>query len=399
MIKELQSMNIELLVSIWPTVDRRSENYELMLENGLLIRQDRGLRISMDFQGETVHADFTNPATREFVWKTVKKNYYDKGVKLFWLDEAEPEYSAYDFDIYRYHSGSVLSTGNAYPVEYAKAFYEGMVKDGKQKDVCNLIRCAWAGSQRFGTLLWSGDIASSWKSFRDQFAAGLNVGIAGIPWWTTDIGKPTSVNPFAPIHCTDSSLQGGFHGGNPKHPEFRELCTRWFQYVLVDLGCFCPVFRLHGDREPKQPQHGTTGGATCLSGAPNEIWCYGDECYQIMKKYLFLRERLRPYIRELMAQAHHKGTPVIRTMFVEFPDDKHCWEVEDQYMFGHKYLVAPVMYPGMSRREVYLPKGAKWKRFDDGEVQGHDEDGQILEGGSTVDVECPLAVMPVLERA
>ncbi|OAP58335.1 hypothetical protein AYL99_07425 [Fonsecaea erecta] len=160
------------------------------------------------------------------------------------------------------------------------------------------------------------------------------------------------------------------------------------------LGCFCPVFRLHGDREPKQPQHGTTGGATCLSGAPNEIWCYGEECYQIMKKYLLLREKLRPYVRELMAQAHNKGTPVIRTMFLEFPDDKKCWEVEDQYMFGHKYLVAPVMYLGMTKRDVYLPRGAKWKRFDDGEVQ----DVKTLEGGTQVEADCPLAVMPVFER-
>ena len=182
-------MDIQLLVSVWPTVDKLSENYEFMLENGMLIRQDRGLRVSMDFQGETVHADFTNPATREFVWKTAKKNYYDHGVRMFWLDEAEPEYNVYDFDVYRYHSGSVLSTGNAYPVEYAKTFYEGMTRDGQQQEVCNLIRCAWAGSQKFGTLLWSGDVASSWESFRDQFAAGLNVGIAGLPWWTTDIGR------------------------------------------------------------------------------------------------------------------------------------------------------------------------------------------------------------------
>lgn len=160
-----------------------------MLEHGLLIRQDRGLRTSMDFQGDTIHADFTNPEAREFVWKVAKKNYYDKGVKLFWLDEAEPEYNVYDFDVYRYHSGSVLSTGNAYPVDYAKAFYEGMTRDGQQENVVNLIRCAWAGSQKWGALLWSGDIASSWKAFRDQFAAGLNVGIAGLPWWTTDIGK------------------------------------------------------------------------------------------------------------------------------------------------------------------------------------------------------------------
>ncbi|KAK7892795.1 hypothetical protein LTR67_007032 [Exophiala xenobiotica] len=346
MIKELQSMNIELLVSVWPTVDKRSENYDYMLEHGMLIRQDRGLRVAMDFQGDTVHADFTNPAAREFVWKTAKKNYYDKGVKLFWLDEAEPEYNVYDFDIYRYHSGTVLSTGNAYPVDYARAFYEGMVTDGKQKDVCNLIRCAWAGSQKFGTLLWSGDIASSWGSFRDQFAAGLNVGIAGIPWWTTDIG------------------------------------------------CFCPVFRLHGHREPMQPQHGTTGGATCISGAPNEVWSYGEECYEIMKKYLLLRERLRDYVRGLMTQAHERGTPVIRTLFFEFPDDAECWEVEDQYLFGSKYLVAPVLYKGMEKRQVYLPKGAKWRRFDDGEVKGAEE----LEGGKMVEVDCPLAVMPVFER-
>ncbi|EHY57822.1 Alpha-xylosidase [Exophiala dermatitidis] len=371
MIRELQSLGIELLVSIWPTVDKVSENYNYMLEHGLLIRQDRGLRVSMDYMGDTVHADFTNPATREFVWQTAKKNYYDKGVKLFWLDEAEPEYSVYDFDIYRYHNGSCLSAGNAYPVDYAKAFYEGMVRDGKQKDVCNLIRCAWAGSQKFGTLLWSGDIASSWESFRDQFAAGLNVGIAGIPWWTTDIG--------------------GFHGGNPDHEDFRELCTRWFQY-----GCFCPVFRLHGHREPMQPQHGTTGGAACISGAPNEIWSYGEKCYEIMKKYLLLREKLRPYVRELMVQAHEKGTPVIRTLFFEFPNDEKCWEVEDQYFFGSKYLVAPVLYKGQTKRKVYLPRGAKWRRFDDGEVK--EGDTEVVEGGQVVEVECPLSVMPVFER-
>lgn len=188
MMKELKELNIELLISIWPQVDRTSEQYPCMLEQGMLVRQDRGLRISMDFQGNTVHADFTNPATRTFVWDIVKKNYYDKGVKLFWLDEAEPEYNVYDFDIYRYHNGSALSSANVFPKEYARAFYEGMRQEG-QKDICNLIRCVWAGSQKYGTLLWSGDIASSWESFRCQLAAGLNVGLAGIPWWTTDIGE------------------------------------------------------------------------------------------------------------------------------------------------------------------------------------------------------------------
>lgn len=143
-----------------------------------------------------------------------------------------------------------------------------------------------------------------------------------------------------------------------------------------------------------QPQHGTTGGAACISGAPNEIWSYGEECYEIMKKYLLLREKLRPYVRELMVRAHEKGTPVIRTLFFEFPADEKCWEVEDQYFFGSKYLVAPVLHKGATKRQVYLPKGASWKRFDDGEVK----DAQVIEGGQTIQVDAPLAVMPVFER-
>ena len=369
MIQELDELGIKLLVSIWPTVDKRSPLYPEMLEKGYLIRQDRGLRVAMDFMGDTVHADFTNPKAREFVWSVAKKNYFDKGVKMFWLDEAEPEYSEYSYDLYRYHNGAQLEAGNTYPVHYAQAFYEGQKAAG-QEQVCNLIRCAWAGSQRYGTLLWSGDIASSWESFRDQFAAGLNVGMAGISWWTTDIG--------------------GFHGGDPTDPDFRELCTRWFQW-----GCFCPVMRLHGDREPKQPQHGTSGGAECLSGAPNEIWSYGPRCEKIMEKYIKLRERLRPYVRGLFDEASKEGKPIIRTLFYEFPDDARCWEVEDQYMFGETYLVAPVMRKGKVTTQVYLPKGTKWRLFDDGEMK---DAGDVFKGGDEVEVECELEVMPVFQR-
>lgn len=177
MIKELKELNIELMVSIWPTVDKESENYEEMLERGLLVRNDRGVRVSMEGRGNPVHFDPTNPAARQYVWDKAKKNYYDKGVKVFWLDEAEPEYTVYDFDIYRYHAGPNLAIGNTYPVEYARAFYEGM-KNADQKDgnIVNLLRCAWAGSQKYGTLVWSGDIASSWASFRNQVACGLNMG-------------------------------------------------------------------------------------------------------------------------------------------------------------------------------------------------------------------------------
>jgi alpha-D-xyloside xylohydrolase len=362
MILELKEMNIELMVSIWPTVDKQSENYEEMLEHGLLIRTDRGIRTVMEYQGNTIHFDATNPESRKYVWEKARENYYSKGIKVFWLDEAEPEYTAYDFDNYRYHAGTNLQVGNIYPREYAKAFYEGMEAAG-QENIVNLLRCAWAGSQKYGALVWSGDIASSWSSLRNQLAAGLNMGIAGIPWWTTDIG--------------------GFHGGDPNDEAFRELFSRWFQW-----GAYCPVMRLHGDREPKQPQKGQTGGATCQSGAPNEVWSYGEVVYEICKKYMFVREGMRDYTRGLMKDAHEKGTPVMRTLFYEFPDDQKCWEVEDQYLYGEKYLVCPVLAAGVRKRSVYLPAGTNWKALD----------GKTFGGGQEIETECPIDTMPVFEN-
>ncbi|MCL2833474.1 MAG: glycoside hydrolase family 31 protein [Treponema sp.] len=363
MIAELKAMGIELMVSVWPTVDRRSGNWNEMVERGLLVRTERGYRIGMDFQGNTIHFDATNPEARSYVWEKAKKNYYDRGIKVFWLDEAEPEYAVYDFDHYRYHLGPDIQVGNVFPAMYAKTFFDGMNAAG-QKNIINLLRCAWAGSQRYGALVWSGDIHSSFSTLRNQLAAGLNMGIAGIPWWTTDIG--------------------GFHGGNIKDPAFHELLVRWFEW-----GCFCPVMRLHGNREPIKPQYGTTGGATCRSGADNEVWSYTDEVYAICKKYLFIRESLKPYISELMKSAHEKGSPVIRPLFYEFPQDSKAWETENEYMFGPNYLVAPVLYPNQRDREIYLPAGANWTCVWTGKTYG---------GNSRITVPAPLDVIPVFSR-
>jgi alpha-D-xyloside xylohydrolase len=363
MIRELKEMDVELMVSIWPTVDKTSENFQEMLEKGYLVRVDRGLRTTMEFLGSTVFYDATNPEARNFVWQKAKEHYYDKGVRLFWLDVAEPQYSVYDFDHYRYFIGSDLEVGNIYPLMYAKTFFDGM-KATEKEGVINLLRCGWAGSQRYGALFWSGDIDSSFESLRNQFCAGLNMGLAGIPWWTTDIG--------------------GFHGGNIENLAFRECLVRWFEF-----GAFCPVFRLHGYREPFKAPLGTSGGGKCDSGADNEVWSYGSEVYEILEKYLFLRERLRPYIKGLMEQAHENGSPVIRTMFYEFPNDPVCWKLQDQYMFGPDILVAPVLYAGMRSREIYLPEGSSWK---DARV------GKTFEGGQFVTAEAPIDVIPVFLR-
>lgn len=363
MIRELQEMGIELMVSIWPTVDYRSENFNEMLEKGYLIRTERGVRVSMTFQGNTIHYDATNPEARKYVWQKAKQNYYDKGIKVFWLDEAEPEYEVYHFDNYRYYLGSDLQVGNIYPVMYAKTFFDGMKEEG-QENIINLLRCAWAGSQKYGALVWSGDIHSSFWSLRNQLPAGLSMGLAGIPWWTTDIG--------------------GFHGGDPDNEDFRELLVRWFQFAA-----FCPVMRLHGCRIPEQPQVGTTGGAQCRSGAANEVWSFGEEAYEILKKYLFLREEMRPYIRTLMVTASEKGTPIMRPLFYDYPKDDNAWKVEDAYMFGPDVLVAPILELGMRKRNVYLPKGNGWKNI---------WNGIVYEGGQVVEADASLDKIPVFVR-
>ncbi len=363
MVRELKQMGIELMVSIWPTVDKTSENFAEMSKRGYLVRADRGNSIVMDWMGNTMFYDATNPKARDYVWKIAKKNYYDKGIKIFWLDEAEPEYSEYEFDNYRYHAGTALQVSNIYPVMYAKTFFDGMKTEG-QENIINLVRCAWAGSQRYGALVWSGDIHSSFKSMRNQLRAGLNMGIAGIPWWTTDIG--------------------GFHSGDIRDPKFHECLIRWFQY-----GAFCPVFRLHGDREPHSDPIGTTGGGTFGSGAENEVWSYGEKAYEIFKKYMLMRERLRPYITELMKAAHEKGTPPMRPLFYDFPQDSAAWDVDDQYMFGPDIMVAPIIYEGMHSRKVWLPEGASWKNTID---------GRQFDGGQWIECDAPIEAIPVFLR-
>lgn len=363
MIDELHEMGIKLMVSVWPTVDETSSHYKEMNEKGYLVQTERGVPITMNFLGNNGFVDFTNPDAQNYLWRLLKKNYADKGVDLFWLDEAEPEYTVYDFDNYRYYDGSNLQIGNTYPVGYSKAVYDGQKEDGKE-DIINLVRCAWAGSQKYGALVWSGDIDSSFQSLRNQLAIGLNMAIAGIPWWTTDIG--------------------GFHGGVDDDEDFRELVTRWFEFAT-----FCPVMRMHGDREPHTEPLSDIGGGKMPSGGATEPWAYGEQSYEIMKNYMQLRENLKDYIRQQMKAAHEKGTPVIRPLFYDFSSDLHAWNVETEYMFGDAILVAPVLHAGEKQRDVYLPVGSDW-------INVYTND--MIPGGQTISTETPIDKLPVFVR-
>lgn len=362
MVQELKELGITLAVSVWPTIDEKSENFNKMAENGYLVSSDRGIGFHMSWMGDTIFFDATNPGARDFVWQRCKENYYSKGIRLFWLDEAEPEYGPYDFDIYRYYMGPALQCSNIYPVMYAKGFYEGLKAAG-ETEIMSLVRCAWAGSQRYGVLSWSGDIHSSFRAMREQLQAGLNMGIAGIPWWTTDIG--------------------GFLGGDIHNKDFQELLVRWFAW-----GVFCPVFRLHGERSPfyEREDEFINGVRQITSGQDNEVWSFGDDNYEILKEFLFMRERLRPYIRDCMRDAHKKGSPVMRPMFYDFPEDPTCWTEQNQYMFGPDLLVAPIFFAGATTRTLYLPSHTMWKDA---------KTGKVYSGGQYVCVDAPMNVIPV----
>lgn len=329
MTDELHSMGTKLAVSMWPTINENSENYAYMRDNNMLMLTSRGSNRVFNFYGWQAEIDVTNPATRDYVWSKLKKNYIDNGVDALWFDEAEPEIHPEQFDNLIWHKGRADEVALLYPYYYSKLAYDGFKSMGIDDSV-TLTRCAYLGSQKFGALVWSGDIPSTFESLSCQVKAGLNMAMCGIPWWNTDIG--------------------GFYGGDTQSEEFRELIVRWFQY-----GVFSPVMRLHGNRN----RHGEKSSLKEPSGDPNEIWSFGERNFEILKNLVLLRERLRPYIEYHMEIASKKGYPIMKPMFFDFPDDENCYNLGEQYMFGDDILFAPIVNRGQTKKQVYLPQG-KW---------------------------------------
>lgn len=359
MVEELEAMGIKLLVSVWPTVNINSENYQTLRKNNYLMRPENGVNTFLPFAGYLTYIDPFNPEAREFLWSKLKQNYYDLGIRMFWLDESEPEMEPLDYENVRYYRGNGLEVSSLYPYYLAKAIYDGQVAEG-QKDIINLTRSGWIGIQRFGVVLWSGDIYGDFETLRKQVKAGLNISLCGIPWWNTDIG--------------------GFFWSGLSKEEFNEVLIRWFQYAT-----FCPVMRLHGQRPP----YTQIEGSPMHTGAPNEVWSYGEEAYEIMSRYLRIREKLKPYILGNMKKASADGTPMMRPLFYDFPDDKQSWEIEDQYMFGPDLLIAPVLEKDAKSRIVYLPFGAEWTDA---------LTGNKYDGGQTIIYEVNIENIPVFTR-
>lgn len=354
MVEELSQMGIETVVSVWPTISPRSENWRIMNERNMLVRTENGQYPTFDFFGLITYIDPTNPETASFYWDKVRNNYYSYGIKNFWLDEAEPEVHPQQFANLKFYAGNGAQTALLYPYYYNKIFYDGLRSEG-ETDIISLTRAAYIGSQRVGACVWNGDIMSSFHALKQSITSGLSMAMCGIPWWNSDIG--------------------GFMFGDTESESFRELIVRWFQF-----GLFCPIMRLHGTRMNQSYYVDEAPDVMVKGGGYNEIWHFGEENYRTIEKLINTRIKMRDYTLRLARDAHENGAPMMRPMFFEFPDDPKCYELWDQYMYGPDILFAPIYNEHQTDREVYLPAG-EWVSV---------LDGRIYQGGASISVHAEI---------
>ena len=363
MVRELDEMGTRAVVSYWPTVNPKSRNWQEMDDRKMLVRTENGQYSLFDYWGQQSYVDMTNPEARRYVWEQIKKTYLKYGINTFWLDEAEPDVHPQQFDNMKQYAGNMAQTALLYPYYYAKCFYDGLKSEGED-DVILLTRAVYIGSQKFGALVWNGDIPSDWNALKQSVVSGLSMAMCGIPWWNSDIG--------------------GFYDGDTESEEYRELLLRWFQF-----GLFCPVMRLHGTRKWQSDYKARYPGIICEGGGYNEIWHFGKECCDAIKELIVLRHRLKTYILSCAEKTSKTGEPIMRPMFFDFPGDERCYSLDDQYMFGADILFAPMLNPGQTEREVYLPKG-KWVRTTD---------KTVYDGGRTVTVKADPTEFIAFARA
>ena len=348
MVDELHKENVHLMVSVWPFFRPGSPVYDDMAKKSFFI--DKTKVTGFHPAGMALYDAF-NPEARKYYWNLMDGALFKIGVDAWWLDTTEPETEGREESVLLHNKvgiGSGARYANLFPLMTTSAVYQGQRAASDQKRVFILSRSAFAGAQRNGAAVWSGDVDPNWETFRRQIPAGLNYSLSGNPYWTTDIG--------------------GFVAANPDDPAYRELYARWFEF-----GTFNPIFRAHGTRTTNQ----------------NEIWSYGPEMQTLLTRYDRLRYRLLPYIYSVAWKTTHENYTPMRALVMDFGDDPRVWNIGDQFLFGPALLVNPVTEPGATSRHLYLPK-AKWYNFWTGEV---------IEGGRAIDAAAPLHEIPLFVRA
>lgn len=345
------------MVSLWPDIDAGSTGYVPMHARKCV--------------GNNNIVDPTSGACRRYIWdRHVRPNYWDNGVRAFWLDET-------DFMRGTMACGPADYCGRWWLNTWIQTFADG-VRDERGTPLV-LSRGWWPGAQSDGAVLWSSDIFSTFEELRAQVPEGLAASLSGVPWWSTDVGGFGC--PVAPY--------------NDSTPYMQELMVRWYQY-----GALCPIFRTHGCRAGAAPTLPPNTNHDCVVGqgpngscGPNEVWSYGAEVERILTRYIRLRnEALAPYLIDLHANVTARGDLTLRPLFFEFPEDSEAELrlIDDQFMLGPGLVVAPVTTFGQRSRQMYLPVGSRWVNFWNR--------SDVTVGGTWLTVVSPLDTLPLFIR-
>ncbi|MGF1924043.1 MAG: glycoside hydrolase family 31 protein [Bacteroidia bacterium] len=350
MIKDLANMGMKTVVMIDPGI-KVDDNYWVFKEgkenNYFCRRSDDYFMEGHVWPGRCQFPDFTNPKVREG-WGGLYKELIDSGVAGFWNDMNEPAVFGagtfpndvrHNYDGYR---GSHRKAHNIYGMQMVRSTFDGLKKLMRNKRPFTITRAGYSGVQRYACV-WTGDNVATWEHLKLGNIQCQRMSISGVPFVGTDIG--------------------GFSG----EPD-GELFTRWIQ-----LGTFSPFMRAHsaGDTSEREP------------------WSFGEPFTSINRKFIELRYRLMPYIYSVFWEHHRYGFPILRPLAMLEQEHISNHFRQDEFTFGDKILVCPVLEQGAISRAVYLPKG-QWYNFWTHE---------LLNGENEYEVSAPLEDMPLFVRA
>lgn len=350
LVSDFHAANVHGMISIWPRYELKNNPPKMTGEND---NYNALKTINALFMGGMANYpppyDTWSADARTLVYKQIYDGLLGKyGWDGIWADATEPE--GVDLNTVTTAIGKGFLYINSYPLQHSRALYEGWRKVGpNNKRAYVLTRSGWGGQQRFAASNWSGDINSDWPTLVRQVPAGLGYALAGMPYWTTDIG--------------------GYFGHNVTWSTAanNELFTRWFQF-----GAFCSLFRIHG------------GGAREM---------YGSQWSATTKTNLLLFDnlhyRLMPYLYSLAWKVTNESYTIMRPLVFDFQSDTKVYDIKDQFMYGPAFLVNPVLTAGATSRSIYLPAGT-WYDFWTGAAR---------EGGSSSSVNAPLNQIPLFVRA
>ena len=402
MIEDVHAMNAHMAISIWSSFGPMTKPYRELDKKGMLFNfttwPQSGLESwspNMEYPSGVRVYDAYNPEARDIYWKYLNDGIFKLGMDAWWMDSTEPDHLDWkpgDMDTKTY-LGSFRKVRNAYPLMTVGGVYDHQRAVTSDKRVFILTRSGFLGQQRYGVNVWSGDVASTWESFRNQIPAGLNFSLCGIPHWNSDIGG------FFAGHYNKSWNDDSAS----KNPLYQELYVRWLQF-----GTFNPMMRSHG------------------TDVYREIYKFGkkgEPVYDAIEKMIGLRYSLLPYIYSTSWEVSNRQSSFMRALMMDFVDDRKVWDINDEYMFGKSILVAPITHAqytpeavvkvseeeGWNRdgakktktdvavdfmetksTKIYLPAGTLWYDFWTNEKH---------EGGKEITKETTLDVIPLYVKA